>query len=157
MRSSTRVVFHTPSENEFTTLLGKIPLSTGGGLDSMQIAKFSAPTRLHQRGGGFFSSLASIAKTAAPFLFRTIAPSAIKFTQDVIHDVGSGRRNLKGALKKRGIEALKGVGSKLMKGGGKKRGGKGKRKKATTKNKRVKRKRIYTCNKNKIKDVFDVI
>ena len=156
MRSSTRVVFHTPSLSEFTTLLGKIPLSTGGGLDDIQTANFAAPTRLHQRGGGFFSSLANIAKTAAPFLFRTIAPSAVKFTQDVIHDVGSGRRGLKGALKKRGLEALKGVGSKLMKGGGNKRGHKSTRKKTIKKNKKVKKKRIYTCNK-KIKDIFNVI
>ena len=117
MLSSTRVVFHAPSQSEFTTLLGKIPLSTGSGLDNIQIAKFAPPTRLHQRGGGFFSSLANIAKTAAPFLFRAIAPSAIKFTKDVIDDVGSGKRGLRGALKKRDIEALKGVCSKLMKGG----------------------------------------
>ena len=121
MRSSTRVVFVTPSERDFAALLGKISLSTGSGLDNIQFAKFAPPTRLHQRGGGFFSSLANIAKTAAPFLFRTIAPSAVKFTQDVIQDVGSGRRDLRGALKKRGLEALKGVGSKLMKGGGGKR------------------------------------
>ena len=152
MRSSTRVVFHIPSQSDFTTLLGKLPLPTGGGLDNIQIAKFALPTRLHQRGGGFFSSLANIAKTAAPFLFRTIAPSALKFTQDVIGDVGSGRRGLKGALRKRGIEALKGVGSRLMKGG-KRRGQK------ITKKKKIKKKKkkIYTCNKNKIKDVFDVI
>ncbi len=152
MRSSTRVVFHIPSQSDFTTLLGKIPLSTGGGLDNIQIAKFALPTRLHQRGGGFFSSLANIAKTAVPFLFRTIAPSAVKFTRDVVEDIGTGRRGLKGALKKRGIEALKGVGSRLMKGG-KRRGQKIIKKKITKK----KKKKHYTCNKKKIKDVFDVI
>lgn len=150
MKSPTRVVFHIPSQSDFTTLLGKIPLSTGSGLANIQFAKFAPPTRLHQRGGGFFSSLANIAKTAAPFLFRTIAPSAVKFTRDVIDDVGSGKRGLKGALKKRGIEALKGVGSRLMKGGGGKK---------VAKKKKIikKKKKIYTCNKNKIKDVFDVI
>lgn len=158
MLSSTRVVFHAPSQSEFTTLLGKIPLSAGGGIENIQFAKFAPPTRLHQRGGGFFSSLANIAKSAAPFLFRAIAPTAIKFTKDVIHDVGSGRRGLRNSLKRRGIEALRGVGSKVMKGGGKRRGHRLTKTKTTKQNKKKKEKRkTYICNKKNIKDVFDVI
>lgn len=132
MQSPMRVVFHPPSELEFSTLLRSDAKFIGAGLGNIQTARFSLPTRFHQRGGGFFSSLANIAKTAVPFLLRTIAPSAIKFTQDVVHDVSSGERGFKGALKKRGFEALRGVGKKLITGG--------KRKRITTKTKR-KRKR----------------
>ena len=168
MRASTRVVFHLPSENEFSTLLGEFPLLSGSGLGDINRVKFAPPTRLHQRGGGFFSSLANLAKSAVPFLMRTIAPNAMKFTQDVISDVSSGQRNVRGALKKRGIEALKGVGSQLL------AGGKRKRKKSTTtsknKNKRShhnntrkkkKKKKSSRCNNNNnnrnIMDVFNVI
>ena len=154
MQSSTRVLFYPPSEDEFSSLLGQIYYSSGSGLDNIRIAKFSAPTRLHQRGGGFFSSLANLAKTAAPFLYRTIAPSALKFTQDVIQDVSSGQSGLKGALKKRGIQALKGVATKLMKGGRKKRQRRS-IKKRVKKNLNTK-KRKKPCNK-RIKDVFDMI
>ena len=145
MVASTRVLFHLPSENEFTNLLGDIPLSTvGGGLDNINRVKFATPTRLHQRGGGFFSSLANLAKSAAPFLVRAIAPSAVKFTQDVIQDVSSGQRGLRGALKKRGIEALRGVGSRLMQGGKKKR-----QKLASEKKKKLPRERIKQGRKRR--------
>lgn len=160
MRASTRVVFHLPSEIEFSSLLAERPLLSGSGLGDINSVKFVPPTRLHQRGGGFFSSLANLAKSAVPFLMRTVAPSAMKFTQDVISDVSSGQQNVRGALKKRGIEALKGVGSQLL------AGGKRKRKKSTSTNKkrshqnktRKKKKKSSRCNNNRnIMDVFNVI
>ena len=157
MHASTRVLFHLPSENEFTNLLGDIPLSTvGGGLDNINRVKFATPTRLHQRGGGFFSSLANLAKSAAPFLVRAIAPSAVKFTQDVIQDVSSGQRGLRGALKKRGIEALKGVGSTLMQGGKKKRQKLSSKKRKTKREHKTRKKNKNSCNR-KFADVFDVM
>ena len=153
MQSSTRVLFFPPTEDEFSSLLGQVNYLSGSGLENIRIAKFPAPGRLHQRGGGFFSSLARLAKSAVPFLYRTFAPSALKFTQDVIQDVSGGESGLKGALKKRGVQALKGVATKLMKGGRNKR--KRKIKKKNIKKVHAKKRR-KTCNK-KIKDVFDMI
>ena len=159
MQSSVRVVFYPPSEREFSNLLRGAHHPTGSGLGDIQTIKFASPTtRLHQRGGGFFSSLANIAKSAVPFLFRTIAPSAMKFTRDVVHDVTSGHSDLRGALKKRGIEALKGVGSRIMKGGKKNRSRlpSKKKKKRQRKTVKKKKKKTRTCNGN-LDDVFDMI
>lgn len=153
MQSSGRVVFYPPTENEFKTLLSSLPSSIGGSLSDIQTVKFAPPSRHHQRGAGFFSTIANIAKTAMPFLFRTFAPSALKFTRDVIDDVSGGDRNLKGVLKKRGFEALRGVGSRIMKGG-KKRKHKRTPKDAKRKKKKIKKGR--GC-KGSTKDVFDMI
>lgn len=152
---TTRVLFTPPSEDEYASLLGHLPYSTGSGLANIKVAKFPIPTtRYHQRGGGLFGTLANLAKTAAPFLFRAIAPSAMQFTQDVIKDVSSGDRGVKDALRKRGVEALKGVGSRLMKGG------KRSRQTITRKNKNKKsnrkRKKKNVCGKN-IRDIFNAI
>ena len=149
-----RVVFHPPTEAEFSTLFRSIVLHKGGGFDSIQT--FRPVSRYHQRGGGIFSTIANLAKSALPFLFRAIAPSAVQFTQDVVHDVSTGERGLKGSLKRRGVEALQGVGQRLFKGGGKKRKRKGVSKAAKRKNKNKKRKRASSCKK-KTGDVFDLI
>lgn len=150
MGSSTRVVFLPPTEEEFSTLFRGSISHKGGGLDSIQT--FVPPTRYHQRGGGFFSTIANIAKTALPFLFRAVAPSAVQFTHDVIKDVSTGERGIKNALKNRGVEALRGVGHRLLKGGGKKRRLKGTKGKKGKK----KRRRSNAC-KRKTGDVFDFI
>ena len=51
---------------------------------------------------------------------KTIAPAAVEFGKGVLDDV-VGREPLKQALKKRGLDALRGVGKKLVEGGGVKR------------------------------------
>lgn len=59
-------------------------------------------------------------RKAAPFLLKTIAPAAVEFGKGVLDDIGSGREPLKRSIKRRGVDALRNVGRKLV-GGGKKR------------------------------------
>lgn len=151
MQSSSRTVFLPPTEGEFSSLLSSFPHQVGGGFDNIRTVHFAHPARLHQRGGGIFSTLANLAKSVMPFLFRTVKPSALKLTQDVIQDVSSGQRSVRGALKKRGIEALSDVGARIIKGGKKRR--------VTSRNKKKKKKinkRKSGC-KRKNSDVFDII
>ena len=154
---STRVVFNPPSKDEFSRLLGKFTIGTysasGGALDDIQSINFAPPTRLHQRGGGFFSTLANMAKTAAPFLFRMIAPSALQFTRDVVNDVNrEGRSALRAFLRRRGFDALKGVGTRIMKGGKKKQKNKMRKKRKTGK-----RKSKVCKRKTRTTDLFDMV
>lgn len=152
MQPSSRVVFLPPTENEFSNLLGSFPYQSGGTLDDIRTVHFAAPSRYHQRGAGFFSTLANIAKSVVPFLFRSIKPTALKFTQDVIHDVGSGQTNVRGALKKRGFEALREVGSRLIKGGKKR-----KRRRVTPRDKKKKNNKKKSACRRKNTDVFDIL
>ena len=107
-----RVVFEPPTENEFAELF----LLKGGSLQDINVYNPS----YHPRGGGLFSVLGGLMRKAAPFLLKTIAPAAVEFGKGVLDDVGSGREPLKRAIKRRGVDALRNVGRKLV-GGGKKR------------------------------------
>ena len=70
----------------------------------------------HNRGGSLFQMLANLARSAAPFLMRTIMPEGVNFAKNVVRDISSGQ-NLRRTLKKRGIESLKEVGKKIVRGG----------------------------------------
>lgn len=127
-------MFEPPSENEFAELF----LVKGGSLQDINV--YNPP--FHPRGGGLFSVLGGLMRKAAPFLLKTIAPAAMEFGKGVLDDVGSGREPLKRAIKRRGVDALRNVGRKLVGGGG----GRGKKRrltcsKKTTTTRRKKKKR----------------
>ena len=107
-----RVVFEPPTEEEFIELF----LLKGGSLQDIKV--YNPP--IHPRGGGLFSVLGGLLRKAAPFLLKTIAPAAVEFGKGVLDDVGSGREPLKQSIKRRGVDALRDVGKKLVGGGNKK-------------------------------------
>ena len=102
-----RVVFEPPTEEEFIELFFFTP--QGGSLKDITVYS--------PRGGGLFSVLGGLLRKAAPFLMKTIAPAAVEFGKGVLDDV-VGREPFKQSLKKRGLDALRGVGKKLVEGGG---------------------------------------
>ena len=80
---------------------------------------------------------------------KTFAPAAVEFGKGVLDDVG--REPLKQSLKKRGLDALRGVGKKLVEGGG---GGKRRRTETKKKKKKKKKKRRNVGYKG---DVFSML
>ena len=148
-----RVSFIEPSPEEFAIYFDNNILKRGGGLDD--IAVFSSPRR-GCNSAGLFSIVSGLVKRVAPVVSRAIMPSALEFGQNVLQDLQSGKTNLKGALKERGLEALKNTGRRILTGQGAR---KRKRRNMTkSKNKRLKKKR----NKKPrtmaaYKDVFDVL
>lgn len=122
-----RVVFEPPTEDEFIELF---LLKKGGSLQDIRVYT----PQLHPRGGGLFSVLGGLLRKAAPFLLKTFAPAAVEFGKGVLDDVGSRREPLKQSVKRRGVDALRNVGKKLVGGGtkrltcAKKRGGRKRRK-----------------------------
>ena len=130
-----RVTFIPPSVSEYHTLFsnGKQITSRGSGIDDIVTLSYEPS---YHRGGGLFSALAGLAKRAFPFLVKNvIVPSARTFGNNVLDDISQGK-NLKGSIKKHGINSLKQAALKLTRGGGKK------------KVKRVGRKKCYK------KDIF---
>ena len=109
-----RIVFEPPTEEEFLELFF-FP-KEGGSLKDIRVYNPYS----HPRGGGLFSVLGGLLRKAAPFLMKTFTPAAVEFGKGVLDDIGSGREPLKQSIKKRGLDALRGVGKKLV-GGGKRR------------------------------------
>ena len=104
----------------------------GGGLNDIRAYYADG---FHPRGGGLLSILGSLARRSIPFLRRYILPAAATMSKDIIDDYSQGE-NLRHSIKKRGIDAVKSVGKKIMTGGRKRTKTKRKRravKKKTTK------------------------
>lgn len=139
-----RVVFEPPTEEEFVELF----LHKGGSLQDIRVYN-PYHQQIHPRGGGLFSVLGGLLRKAAPFLVKSIAPAAVEFGKGLLEDIGSGREPLKRAIKRRGIDALRGVGKKLV-GGGKKQKNK-KRLTCATKKKKRRGRKIYKG------DVFSIL
>ena len=141
-----RVAFIPPSVGEYKTLFSSgVQLRKGGGLDDIRILNSTAD---YHRGGGIFSTLAGIAKRAFPFLLKNIiAPSALSFGRDVLTDISQGNTDIKSTLKKRGLEAAREAGRRLVSGGGK-------RKNKCSIGRIGKRKRVRKCHKD---DIFSVV
>lgn len=120
--------------------------SRGGG-----ISDISVYVPKSNRGGSLFQILGKLAKSAAPLLMRTVVPEGINFAKNVIGDISSGQK-LKQSLKKRGIESLKELGRKIVRGGGKKRRRKNERvvKRLTMK----KKKRKTSKREDRYNDIF---
>lgn len=132
-----RNMFIPPTRQEFDTLFLESHLK-GGGLHDIKVF-YPPPLQRARRGGGIFSILSGLAKKAIPFLIRNVAPEAVRMGQGVLGDVLEGRK-LRESLKSRGVEALKGVGKRIARGGGR------------IKKRRVKQRKRKTCYKN---DIFN--
>lgn len=133
-----RVTFIPPSVAEYEKLfLHGGELSRGGGLGDITTLAYDSGYR---RGGGIFSTLAGFAKRAFPFLVRNIiAPTAREFGNNVLDDISRGS-NLKGSIRKHGVNALKNAAIRVTRGGGKRK----------RKRKRLDPKKCY-------KDIFSLI
>ena len=130
-----RVAFIEPTLNEYQLLFGgptiKRNYATGGALKDIDI--FIAPPRRALQGGGIFSSLAGLVKRVLPFITKAVAPSAIELGQNVLSDLQQGKSNLRDSLKRRGIQALKSTGRRLVTGSGRIKKRNKKRKKGSIK------------------------
>ena len=133
-KKKVRIEFVPLSEREFDVLFKnghQFPKLSGGSLKSVSIYKSKYP---YKRGGGVFSFLSKLGKTAFPIIKKYIMPSVGEFGKEVIGDIASGI-NIRKSLKSRGINNLKQVGKKIL-GGGK---GSGKIRKRKNTNKKKKR------------------
>ena len=129
--------FSPPSADEFDILfLGST--GRGGGLGDIKIFH---PVQRSRRGGGLFTFLGGLARKAAPFLFRNVAPEVVKMGKNVLSDIVQGK-NFRGSLKSRGVEAIKGVGKRVTGGGVKRRQILSKKKKKHKK-RQLKKKKCY--------------
>ena len=139
----TRVAFIEPSLDEYLLLFGgptaRKKYSVGGALNDIEI--FTAPPRRALQGSGLFSSLAGLAKRVFPFLVKAIKPSALELGQNVLSDLQTGKSNLRDSLKRRGMEALKSTGRRIVTGSGKRRRRK-RRKGRVEKRRKTKQKRM---------------
>jgi hypothetical protein len=146
-----RVTYVEPSVEEFSRLFDSNIIRHGGGL--ADIATFNSPV-YYQRGSGFFSILSSIAKRSIPFLKRVLLPSVADMSANIVKDYGKGIP-LKKALRNRGIESLKRVGKKIMKGGKRLRKSNKKKAKGIKRKRKMKVKiKRQTCQ-TIAKDIFD--
>ena len=128
--------FIPPSVDEFDNLfLGGV--GRGGGLGDIKIFH---PVQRSRRGGGLFTFLGGLAKKAAPFLFRNVAPEVVRMGRGVLEDVIQGKK-IRSSLKNRGIEAIKGVGRRVTGGGVRRRGVIRKKKKQARR--QLKKKKCY--------------
>ena len=103
-----RIIFQPLSEKDFSLLFsqenyGSIKNLVGGrNLDIFQTKK------PYLRGSGLLDILGSLGKLALPIIKKYILPSALNFASEVGHDIIDGR-NVKSALKHRGLSNLKSV------------------------------------------------
>lgn len=104
--------FLPPTADEFAVLF-----KNGGSLDD--IALFS-PTARSKRGAGILSFLSGVAKKATPFLVRYIQPEAIDFGKRVLRDVLEGK-SVKRTLRHQGMQSVRNIGSRIARGGRKKK------------------------------------
>lgn len=143
------ITFVPPTKREFDTLFLDRHSLKGGGIENIKIFQPTAALQRTRRGGGIFNVLSGLAKRAIPFLIRTIAPEAMQMGRGVLGDVLEGRK-LRESLRSRGITAIRGVGERLARGGGKIRKKKVNKKK--NKARQLKRGLARKCYKN---DIFN--
>ena len=115
-----RVPFYPPSERDFMRLMrseDSLVTRRGGGLDDISVYR---PPSYYRKGGGIFSFLANVGRKAIPFISKIAKPALLDFASNVIGDLKDGG-DLKASVRSRGISALKNVGSRAMRGGGRRR------------------------------------
>jgi len=142
-----RSSFVPPTSEEFRTIFENpealLKLVRGGSLSDIGVYNSYDHYR---RGAGLFSFLGNIGKRLIPFVSRLVKPALLDFGSGVIDDMREGKTNLKSSMKRRGIDAIKQVGARAMRGGG-----------AGRKHKRVKRLRGRpSCSSYKT-DVFSLV
>ena len=110
-----RVEYIVPSERDFDNFFvyhnNKIK---GSGLEDIAIF---TPNRLHSRGGGLFSLVGRVLRGTIPFLKNLIFPEIPNFVNNVVGDMQRGDIPVKNSLRRHGINSLKNVGTRLVKGG----------------------------------------
>ena len=111
-----RQAFTPPTQEEFLQVLnGGVTQKRGGGLEDIRVY---TPSR-YRRGGGLFSMLKSVARTAIPFLIRNFLPSIASAGVGIASDMSEGKK-FKDSMKTRGSEAFRDVRRRVASGGGKK-------------------------------------
>ena len=99
-----RSVYISPTASEFDKLFAR------GGAD-IQVYKSPKP-----RGGSLFGILTSVVRKSIPFLRRFILPEMPSLVNDIIDNTNPGE-NVKERMKRVGLNTLKRVGKRIMKGG----------------------------------------
>ena len=135
-----RVKYHPPSENLYDVAFRDnfTRGNTGGGLDDIRVYK--------RRGGSFLGFLGRALKTAIPFIKNLIVPEIRGFTNNVLDDV-SQNVPLRDTMKRNFKTSVKNIGTRVMRGGGKRRKTSVKRKKLVRKS----RKKVKNKTKRKTK------
>lgn len=101
--------FIPPTVGEFTHVFQ----TAGGSLSDIIV--FHPPPRT-ARGGGLLSLLKGIGRIASPFLVKYIKPEAAAFGKRILGDVLQGK-SVKQSLKQRGLESVRNVGERFVRGG----------------------------------------
>lgn len=117
------------------------------------IHMFRSPC-IYVRGKDLFGFLNGQVKKAAPFIVRRILPSTLELGENVSSHVSSGESDLTTAVRRRGVEALRGVGQKILPGGGVKRRRRRRRGDVTTKYLRTHPRKRKTSKRKHKEDVF---
>jgi len=143
-----RAPFVPPTTEEFMVIFeqpeSQIKQFRGGGVGDISVYKSYDHYR---RGAGLLSFLGNIGKRLIPFVSKLVKPALLDFGSGVIDDMRQGNTNLRSSMKKRGVEAVKHIGARAMRGGG---GG------VRRKRKRVKRLTIRPSCSTYKKDVFSL-
>jgi len=147
-----RAPFVPPTVEEFMVIFeqpeSQIKPFRGGSLGDISVYR---PYDNYRRGAGLLSFLGNIGKRLIPFVSKLVKPALLDFGSGVIDDMRQGNDSLRSSLKKRGVEAVKHIGARAMRGGGG-GGGRGVRRKR----KRVKRLTIRPSCSSYKKDVFSL-
>lgn len=92
-----------------------IPRAGGG-------EKIYRPPQYYHRGAGLFSFIRGIGKQVLPFISKYILPSLYNVGSNVLKDMGESKGSIGESLKRRGIQGVKEVASKIgARQGGRKR------------------------------------
>ena len=122
-----RSVYITHTSSEFDQIFAR-------GAGDIQVYKSPRP-----RGGSLFGVLTNVVKSSIPFLRKIFLPEIPSLVNDIIDNSNSGE-NVKDRLKRVGLNTIKRVGKRILKGGQK------------SKKRDVKR---LVKGKKKVKDVFN--
>lgn len=149
-----RTSYLIPTSKEFDILFQDRTRIVGGSLSDIQT--FKSPI-YYQRGSGIFSVLGSIARRSLPFLRKYILPAAGELIYGLSNDV-SERKNIKDSIKRRSMEAIKKIGTRVYKGGRARRNRKPVKKIRKKKKKKNTRRPPYIAKAKKChtNDVFDI-
>ena len=108
-----RVSYFTPLPQHYDAVFNfqENNFSRGGGLQDISVYK--------RRGGSLFGILRGVFKRSIPFLKRFILPEIGSLVKNVSHDV-SQNIPLRDTLKANTLNSLKNVGSRIVRGAGRK-------------------------------------
>lgn len=127
-----RSIYHAPDAKHFDLLfIDSHTVQHGGSADDIRIFNSSL---YGQRGGGLFTFLGSLFRKSIPFMKNLILPAAGDMTRGIAHDIANGN-SFKSSLRRQGMDALRTVGRRIVRGGSKKGKGKKNKTKKTTKKK----------------------